>query len=70
MARGIKLEYDVDISNRTVWLVDFLADEWDSDSSAGTLAFPYREDAMAAGRKWLHGNVNDIKDLAVVDEPA
>lgn len=70
MARGIKLEYDVDMLNRMVWVIEFLEDEWDSESSVGTLPFRYREDAMAAGRAWLHGKVNDINDLAQVDEPA
>ena len=70
MARGIKLEYDVDHQNRMVWLIEFLEDEWDSHSGVGTLPFRYREDAMDAGRKWLHKQVNDINDLAKVDETA
>lgn len=68
MARGIKLEYDVDLLNRMVWVIEFLEDEWDPDSGVGTLPFRYREDAMAAGRDWLHGKVNDINDLAEVND--
>ena len=67
MARGIKLEYDVDHLNRMVWLIEFLENEWDTHSGVGTLPFRYREDAMAAGRAWLLGQINDIKDLAEVD---
>ena len=70
MARGIKLEYDVDMLNRMVWLIEFLEDEWDPNSAVGTLPFRYREDAMDAGRKWLHKQVNDINDLAEVDSIA
>lgn len=69
MARGMKIEYDVDDLNRMVWVVEFLENEWDPESGIGTLPYRYREDAMAAGRKWLHGQVNDINDLALVDEP-
>lgn len=70
MARGIKLEVDTDLLDRMVWVVEFLEDEWDRESGVGSLPFRYREDALAAGRAWLYGKVNDINDLAQVDEPA
>ena len=70
MARGTKVDYDVDALNRMVWIVEFLEDEWDRNSTVGSLPFRYREDAMDAGRKWLLGQVNDINDLAEVDTAA
>jgi hypothetical protein len=70
MARGTKVDYDVDALNRMVWIVEFLEDEWDHNSTVGSLPFRYREDAMDAGRKWLLGQVNDINDLAEVDTAA
>ena len=70
MARGMKIDYDVDHLNRMVWIVEFLEDEWDRNSTVGSLPFRYREDAMSAGRKWLHGQVNDINDLVEVDAAA
>jgi len=70
MARGTKVDYDVDALNRMVWIVEFLEDEWDRNSTVGSLPFRYREDAMDAGRKWLLGQVNDINDLAEVDAAA
>jgi len=70
MARGTKVDYDVDMLNRMVWIVEFLEDEWDRNSTVGSLPFRYREDAMDAGRKWLLGQVNDINDLAEVDAAA
>ena len=70
MARGMKIDYDVDHLNRMVWIVEFLEDEWDRNSTVGSLPFRYREDAMDAGRKWLHRQVNDINDLAEVDAAA
>jgi hypothetical protein len=68
MARGMKLEYDVDHLNRMVWIVDFLSDEWDTESSIGMIPYRYREDAMAAGRKWLHGTVNSFDELQALDD--
>ena len=70
MARGIKIEYDTDLLNRMVYVVEFLEDEWDSESGVGTQTYRYLSDAQAAGRAWLYGKINDINDLAVVDEPA
>jgi hypothetical protein len=63
MARGIRLEVDTDILNRCVWIVDFLTDEWDRESSIGQLAFRYREDALKQGRMWLNGKLNSINEL-------
>jgi hypothetical protein len=63
MARGVRLEVDTDDLNRCVWIVDFLTDEWDRESSIGQLAFRYREDALKQGRKWLNGKLNSINEL-------
>lgn len=68
MARGMKLECDTDHLNRVVWLVDFLENEWDRDSSIGMIPYRYREDAMAAGRKWLHGIANSLTELQALDD--
>lgn len=70
MARGIKIEYDTDLLNRMVYVVEFLEDEWDSESSIGTVPYRYLNEAQAAGRAWLYGKANKISDLAPVDEPA
>jgi len=69
MARGFKLDYDTDLEGNMTWVAEFLEDEWDPSSTVGQVAFRWREDAMLAGRKWLHKQINDINDLAKVDAP-
>lgn len=63
MARGIRLEVDTDLMNRCVWLVEFLTDEWDRESSIGQVACQYREDALALGRLWLYNKAHTIEQL-------
>jgi hypothetical protein len=67
MARGIRLEVDTDILNRCVWIVDFLTDEWDRESSIGQLGFRYREDALKQGRLWLNGKVDTLAEMEQLD---
>lgn len=69
MARGIRLEVDTDELNRCVWIVDFLTDEWDRDSSVGQLAFRYREDALKQGRLWLNSKADRLDEMALLDMP-
>ena len=63
MARGVKMEVDTDLMNRCVWIVSFLEDEWDGDSTIGDVACRYREDALKLGRMWLHNKVHTIEDI-------
>jgi hypothetical protein len=64
MARGIKMEYDTDLLNRAVYVVEFLEDEWDNESSIGAVPYRYLNEAQAAGRAWLYGKANNLNDLA------
>jgi len=69
MARGVRLEVDTDDLNRCVWIVDFLTDEWDRESSIGQLAFRYREDALKQGREWLNRKADSLRELELLDVP-
>lgn len=63
MARGIRLEVDTDLLDRCVWIVDFLEDEWDNESTIGSIVCRYREDALSLGRLWLHNKAHSILEL-------
>lgn len=63
MARGIRLEVDTDLMNNCVYIIEFLTDEWDRESSIGELVCRYREDALSLGRLWLYNKCHTVEEL-------